>query len=874
MLDQNTLIYLYLALAGLVAAFLAVFLFYWLEQRRKTKFIIPRIKHSVFLEVQVPKESPEKEDKPRGEDERRQQIAVAEQIFTTLSEAGQNKSLFGFNDHISFEIVALNKKISFYINCSAEIQDLIEKQIHAQYPAAQIEQVKAYNPFLKGAKQSAAELVLQKNYVYPLRTYKSTESDPLNAITNAMSKLEEDEACVMQLVISPAGTLWQNRPRRMALEIQQGKSPELVDKGPVARAIHDFMNAGSKKSPDHRNRDLSGYNSPIQLTPMQQEIVKRLEEKASRPGFKTNLRIITSAPTASGADMHLRNILASFMQYSMPPFNGFRVKKEQSRKVLLDFMLRSFNGSGGDTILNTEELASVWHLPTPFIETPNIKWLLSKRAPAPVNMPREGLLLGYNTFRSVKTDVRIKRDDRRRHMYVIGRTGTGKSELLRNMAIQDIKNGEGVCVVDPHGDLVEGILPHIPKERAEDVILFEPFDVERPMGLNILEVHGEEEKDFAVQEMISIFYKLVTDPQMLGPMFEHNMRNAMLTLMADKEYPGTITDIPKIFTDTEFQKYKVSKVSDLVVRNFWEKEMSKTSDFHKSEMLGYLISKVGRFVENAMMRNIVGQPKSAFDFRDVMDNGKILLLNLAKGKTGEINAKLIGLIIVSKLQMAALSRADMPEDKRRDFYLYVDEFQNFITDSFSTILSEARKYRLNLVVAHQYLAQLEQAAGSQGASTQSLQDAVFGNAGTEIAFRIGVEDAETMAKEFAPVFNEFDLVNIDRFNAYVKLMINGTGSKPFNMATLPPPDGGSAALAAQIRELSRMKFGRPRAEVEKELTEGSLVAEKAKAEREAVLARAAAAEAAKQTQAEKSPAAAAAYPPAAAAAEDPENIPE
>lgn len=844
MLDQHTLIYLYLFLIGLVAAFVAVFLFYWLDQRRKEKFLIPRARNSVFLEIQVPKESQDKDDKPRSEEEKKQLIAVAEQIFTTLSEAGHNKSLFGFNDHISFEIAAINKKISFYINCSKEIQDLVEKQIHAQYPAAQIEQVPAYHAFNKGAKQAAAELIPQKKYVYPLRTYKNTESDPLNAITNAMSKLEENESCVVQVVVSPAGTVWQGKPRRMALEIQQGKAPELVDKGVFARAIYDLIHGGKKNHQDHRNRDLSGYNSPINLTPMQQEIVKRLEEKASRPGFKTNIRIITSAPTATGADVHLRNVLASFMQYSMPPFNGFKVKKEKTLKVLVDFVLRAFNNYGNSTILNTEELVSIWHLPTPFIETPNVKWLLSKKAPAPVNMPREGLLLGHNIFRGVKTEVRIKHDDRRRHMYVIGRTGTGKSYFLANMAVQDIRNGEGCCVIDPHGDLIEDILKRVPKERAEDVILFEPFDTERPMGLNILEVHNEEEMDFAVQEMISIFYKLVTDPQMLGPMFEHNMRNAMLTLMADKEFPGAITDIPKIFTDTEFQKYKVSKVTDSVVRNFWEKEMSKTSDFHKSEMLGYLISKVGRFVENSMMRNIVGQPKSAFDFREVMDQGKILLLNLAKGKTGEINSKLIGLIIVSKLQMAALSRADMAEDKRRDFFLYVDEFQNFITDSFSTILSEARKYRLNLIIAHQYLAQLEQGAGAAGAATQSLQDAVFGNAGTEIAFRIGVEDAETMAKEFAPVFNEFDLVNIDRYNAYVKLMINGTGSKPFNMATMPLPPGETQEYADQIRELSRMRYGRPRAEVEREILASSNAAESAKAAAEAAVAAAAAAPAA------------------------------
>jgi hypothetical protein len=299
----------------------------------------------------------------------------------------------------------------------------------------------------------------------------------------------------------------------------------------------------------------------------------------------------------------------------------------------------------------------------------------------------------------------------------------------------------------------------------------------------------------------------------------------MLTLMADEEHPGTITDIPRIFTDTDFQKYKVNKLKDPVVRLFWEKEMAKTSDFHKSEMLGYLISKVGRFVENAMMRNIVGQPKSGFNFRKIMDEGKVLLVNLSKGRTGEINAKLLGLIFVSKIQMAAMSRADMPEDQRRDFYLYVDEFQNFITDAFSSILSEARKYKLNLIIAHQYLGQLEQAAGAQGAGSKDLRDAVFGNAGTMITFRTGAEDAEVLAKEFAPTFNEFDLVNIERYTTYIKMMINGTASKPFNMATYPLPHEASLEMAQAIRQLSRLKYGRPRPEVEAELQEASQVAE-------------------------------------------------
>ncbi|MCL5008799.1 MAG: type IV secretion system DNA-binding domain-containing protein [Patescibacteria group bacterium] len=822
-----------LTLSGLSILFGAVFFYFYKRHVYISKHVLPRTKEWVFLEIQVPKEASEDKDKQKTAEEKKNLIAVAEQLFTTLSESGSHKGWLLGKDYYSFEIACTDKKISFFINCPKHLQELVEKQLQAQYPAAFLEQVKGYNPFQKGGQVEACELELAKQYVYPFRTYKTMETDPLNSITNAMSKLQEDEGAAVQFIISPAGTTWQGRPRHMALEIQQGKNPELVERGHLYRFMRGILSgfsanlAGVKKNSQQNfgnRKDLSGFYSPIQLTPMQQEIVKKLEEKASRPGYRVNVRLVVSSKIPGNTSLHMQTLAAAFLQYSMPPFNGLRLKKRKTGDILKDFIFRIFREADRN-ILNTEELASLWHLPTPFIETPNIKWLMSKKAPPPINIPTSGLLLGNNQYRGQETPVYQGREDRRRHTYVLGRTGSGKSWLLANMAVQDIINGEGLCVIDPHGDLIQDILTRAPKERAEDIIVFEPFDMERPLGLNMLEVDSEEQKDFAVQEMISIFYKLVTDPAMLGPMFEHNMRNAMLTLMADEEHPGTITDIPRIFTDTEFQRYKLSKVNDPVVRLFWEKEMAKTSDFHKSEMLGYLISKVGRFVENTMMRNIVGQPKSGFNFRKIMDEGKVLLVNLSKGRTGEINAKLLGLILVSKIQIAALSRADIPEEQRRDFYLYVDEFQNFITDAFSSILSEARKYKLNLVVAHQYLGQLESQAGAQGAGSKDLRDAVFGNVGTMVVFRTGAEDAEVLAKEFSPTFNEFDLVNIERFNAYVKLMIKGTASKPFNMATLPLSKNASMEMADAIRQLSRLKHGRPRAEVEAELLEAGQVAE-------------------------------------------------
>ena len=815
-----------LLMLALAVVVIAGGLLVWYRKWLRQKLVAPRLLGSVFLEVIVPKEVTAQDREQEAVHEEKEVISVAEQLFATLSHT-EHRNFLTFlkgQESISFEIVSADKKISFFINCPRTLRDLVEKQIQAQYPAAQIDETLPPRIFPKGGTVVAAELALQKKYPFPLKTYKLMESDPLSALTNSLSKLTSGESGAIQLVICPAPLGWRNRVLAMAREIQKGK-PIDATTSKTMKVLHWFFHglselvssvfAPKKKKEDQVFRKPPEETHP--LTPMQQEVVKRLEEKASKSAFEANLRLVISSTSKEAAQSHLRNLLSSFMQYTQSPMNGFRMRRRRPGRVVKDFLFRSFRPRfTGKMILNTEELASIFHLPTKFTQTPNIKWLSSKRAPAPVNLSAEGLLLGLNFYRGVKTEIRISRDDRRRHMYVIGRTGTGKSEFLKNLAIQDIRTGAGIAVVDPHGDLVDDLLKFIPQERAEDLILFEPFDVERPMGLNMLEVRSEEEKDFAVQEMIEIFYKLFP-PEMIGPMFEHNMRNVMLTLMADREFPGTIAEIPRMFTDSEFQRYKLTKVKDPVVRSFWEQEMAKTTDFHKSEMLGYLISKVGRFVENEMMRNIIGQSRSAFDFRQVMDEGKILLINLSKGKTGEVNSKLLGLIIVSKLQMAALSRADLPENARRDFYLYIDEFQNFVTDSLATILSEARKYRLSLVMAHQYINQLVHENNAK------IRDAVFGNAGTIITFRVGVEDAEVLAKEFAPVFNEFDVINIERFNAYVKLMVNGTASRPFNMQTLEPPPGGSAELAEAVRKLAKLKYSHPRGEVTAEIMRRSRI---------------------------------------------------
>lgn len=776
--------------------------------------------HKTILLIKVPKEK--KSDKPEssgGENnlnQIREEIAVSETIFSAIAglkrESGLLAWLKGRNDHVSFEIVVKDSKISFYVAVPDKTKGFVEQQIHAQYPHAEITEEPDYNIFKPQSHIVGAYLWLKHSSSFPLKTYKTLDSDPLVALLNPLSKILEDEGAVIQCIVRPATNKWRKEGVELIRNIKKGeKFEDAAKRSLLSKFLKGLGEAlvSSKKKTDPQQAPKT-----YQITQMEEEMVKHMEEKISRGGLETTLRLISSANSKEKAMLNLENIVNAFSQYNLYRYGNTlaAIVPRRPSTLIRDSIYRSMRDDKY-MVLNTEEMTSLWHLPIPNTETPNINWLGARKAPPPTNIPKEGIILGRSVYRGEETIIRMKRDDRRRHLYAIGKSGSGKSVFIQNLAVQDIINGEGVCVIDPHGDFVEYVLQHVPKERAEDVVYFNPSDVERPIGLNMLEINTEEQKDFATQEMISIFYKLVTDPSMIGPMFEHNMRNVMLTLMADMKNPGTIAEVPRMFTDDEFVNEWKKKLTDPMVLAFWEKEMAKTSDFHKSEMLGYLISKVGRFVENSMIRNIIGQSHSGFNFREIMDKKKILLVNLAKGLVGEINSNLLGLIIVSKLQMTALERASLPEDQRNDFYLYIDEFQNFITESIATILSEARKYRLELIIAHQYMKQLEDNKGKT-----TVRDAVLGNAGTIVSFRIGVEDAEILAKEFAPVFSAYDLVNVEQYTAYTKLLIDNTAAKPFNMLTYPPRSGNKE-LAAAIKELSRLKYGRPREIVEAEINE-------------------------------------------------------
>lgn len=777
----------------------------------------------VILVITVPKGEKADQSQERDSiDQVREKISVANTFFATLggmkAQKGWCAFWFGRNDNFSLEIVADKEQlVTFYAAVPRYLHRYFEQQLHAQFKDAQIHEADDYNIFEPNGVTVASVLKLKREDFFPIQTYDKIEGDPLNAITNVLSKMEKNEGAAIQFVLRSARPEWHRLPVEIAQTMQQGKKLDRAMREVMANPVTKIFMYISKTFIKDKKNSERGIDSvtdrEYRLSPMEEEVVKSLEDKTSHAGFDVNIRVIVDAPTKELAVMKAQNILNAFAQYTTYQYgNSFGYSKPSpNQHEIENFIYRHFDHKH-HMLLNSKEMASLWHPALRTTETPNIRWLMAKKAVPPSNMPKDGIILGETEYRGVKQLVRIKNEDRFRHMYIIGKSGSGKSVLLTQMAIQDIQNGEGVGVIDPHGDLIEDILPHIPKERADDVVIFNPADTERPLGLNMLEYETDEQKDFAAQEMIAIFYKLFGQ-EMIGPMFEHYMRNAMLALMDDKESGATIIEIPRMFTDEKFRKDKLKKVRNMIVKNFWEQEYEQSQAGQQAaDMLSYVISKIGRFLTNDMMRNIMGQQKSGFDFKDVMNKRKILLCNLSKGTTGEVNSNLLGLIIVSKLQMAAMARASMAKSERKNFFLYADEFQNFITDSIATILSEARKYRFSMIMAHQYVTQLVVNNDTK------VRDSVFGNVGTMIAFRIGVEDAETLAKEFAPVFDENDVVNVEQFTANIKLLIDNTAAKAFNMKTIMPP-AGNKKMVDTLKQLSRLKYGRDRAIVEAEIKE-------------------------------------------------------
>lgn len=756
----------------------------------------------------------------------KEEIRGMEQLLASLS---QIKHPLGWFERVLynpptlvFEIAnpSSSEEIFFYLAVPKRFRESVEKQVHSFFPAATLERVPDYTIFSPKAAVAVSELELAHSHTLPLKTYRGLDVDPLNELTNALSKLDTvAEGAVIQIILAPAGNAWRQEGKRIVRHVQEGGSLQEIKRGNAVRALGTEVGKGviTMVNPGER-REAQEPKKPAQLTPQDEELVRAIDTKTSKSAFRVNIRLLASADTQARADTILGQMEGAFGQFENHDINRFRVRKRvKKRDAAYHYIFRNFDEEHS-FLLNSEELASVFHLPISTTATPKIKWQKAGAAPPPVNVPAEGMLLGYNEYRGTKTDIRIPDADRRRHMYVVGQTGVGKSNFLQEMAKKDARAGKGLCFIDPHGDAIEDILSAIPKERAEDVIVFDPADIERPLGMNMLEYDPRypEQKTFVINEMIGIFDQLYDLKSTGGPMFEQYMRNAMLLVMEHPESGSTLMEIPKVLADEEFRRLKLRHCQNPVVRDFWLKEAEKAGgDAALANMVPYITSKLTAFISNDLMRPIIGQQKSAFSFREIMDGRKILLVNLSKGRLGEINARLLGMIIVGKILMAALSRVDSPEDERNDFFLYLDEFQNVTTNSIAQILSEARKYRLVLILAHQFIGQLK----------EEISKAVFGNVGSLVSFRVGPEDAEFLERQFAPVFSAKDLVNVDNYQCFVRLLLANELQKPFNMKTFPP-SSGNREIANALKELSRLRYGRDAGLVNSEILRRLSIQEK------------------------------------------------
>jgi hypothetical protein len=769
----------------------------------------------VVLKVMVPKEAGEKGDAAQQEKSLQQiqeAIAPVVGVFKSLgglrAQRGFKSWLLGRDDSFSFEIVAKDGLVHFYLAVPVHQRAFIEQQVQAQYPLSQIEEVPDYNIFMPQGSQSGARLGAQRDLFLPFVGFRKLETDPLDALTNALAKVEKTDGAAIQILVRSARREWRSRGVRIASLMQQGRSYwQARKRSSILGSI--FGEAGKTEA------KTGAAPKEYRLSPLEEEMVKAMEEKVGQLGLDVNVNIVASSQFPEKARMYVNDMIGAFSQYNSPQYgNSFIRKGGPSARLYQDFIFRAMNEKAL-SVMTGEELAGLWHLPLPSSETPNIRWLTARKAAPPSNLPAEGLLLGRVIYRNHEYPVRIKQPDRMRHMYIIGKSGVGKSEFLKQMMKQDIEAGRGFCAIDPHGELAKDAIRLVPRERAEDVIYFSPADVERPMGLNLMEYDERypEQKTFVINEMLKIFDKLYDLKSTGGPMFEQYMRNAMILVMDHPESGSTLMEIPRVLSDEKFRAFKLSKCKTQVVKDFWMKEAQKAGgEASLANMVPYITSKLTPFITNDIMRPIIGQQKSAFNVRQAMDEGKILLLDLSKGKLGDLNAYLIGMVLVGKILMAALSRQELEREKRRDFFLYIDEFQNFLTDSIAVILSEARKYGLGLVIAHQYVGQLTKN------NDTSIRDAIFGNVGTMMAFRVGAEDAEFLNKEFQPTFTPFDLINAEAASVNMKLLIDNTVSRPFNM-TLPPMVKGSEKLVGAIQQLSRLKFGRDRDIVEAEILE-------------------------------------------------------
>lgn len=726
----------------------------------------------------------------------------AEMMFASLH--GLFEKTPGLQEHLSFEIVANSEGIRFYVYLPSYFRSFVEGQIYAQYPNANISEVDqdyAKHFQAERAVVTAAEITLAKEYFYPIKTFVDFQVDPLAAITGSVEHLVDGEQVWIQLLLRPLDNIWQEAGYAYVEKVREGKLEGPKDNFLVA-IVKGVMNELGINlpgrffgftPPNERPKDEKKKDEKPKLTAGQDLELKAIESKMTKLGFETALRIVSVSSTAEGSQQSLNSVVASLKQFSMTHLNSFVLSPvdRTAEDIFYEYQGRVFPVDDDNYfVLNSEEVASIFHLPNSTVETPTIAWSKSKQLEPPLNLPQDvETVFAKTAFRNRSVPFGIRREDRRRHMYMIGKTGTGKSTLMENMIMKDILAGEGLAIMDPHGDTIDRLLDNIPEHRIKDVVLFDPSDIAHPVSMNMLELVNPEQKSVMASALVDVFKRRFDS---WGPRLEYLLRNSILTLL---EVPNTtLLGINRLLIDKEYRKYIVSLIEDEQLRNFWNKEYAAmaSNDRLITEAVAPIQNKVGQFLQVPMIRNIVGQAKSSINVEEIMNTQKIFLVNLSKGKIGEDNSSMLGGMIISRLQNAAMARVNIPEDQRRDFYVYADEFQNFATSSFATILSEARKYRLNLVITHQYIDQLP----------EEVRAAVFGNVGTTITFTVGPGDASVLASQFAPAIVPEDLVGLEKHHIYLKLMIDGMESRPFSASTLPPiarHEGHKAAIIERSR---------------------------------------------------------------------------
>ncbi|MCX6717034.1 MAG: type IV secretion system DNA-binding domain-containing protein [Candidatus Taylorbacteria bacterium] len=789
---------------------------YPIEGLKEKDPIAKSLKMTLF-EVLLPETGPE--EKPKA---LKELLSSMEQFYAGMLSVYDGTKTSA--DYFTIEIAVANHsdEFIFYVAVPNTRQSLFEKHILSVFHNAKITEKKDdYNIFSEGGATVGAVAKLSKNPALPLKTYDEFELDPLNMLLSSFSKIDKDgEGASIQFVLRPSDDKYHSKYSDIVKKIKDGKkkSSELLNPDPAIIKFVDsaisglFSLAGKSEKQKEEDEKKKQKEENKTMSPADQAVVEELEKKIKTPILEANIRLMASSRTEPEAEEIMAVIESSFNQFENAKRNSIewqRVKAKKISDIAYDYSFRQFS-EGNILPLSIHELTSVIHFPATVLKSaPELKTSKAAVAPAPLELPKAGVVLGKNKYRGIETPVFMTPEDRLRHFYVIGQTGTGKTTILKNMIAQDIKNGEGVCMIDPHGSDIQDILSVVPPERYEDVIYFDPSYTARPMALNMLEYDTRfpEQKTFVVNEMLSIFNKLFDMKVAGGPMFEQYFRNSVMLVLEDPESGNTLLDVSRVLANKAYREMKISKCKNPIVVQFWREVADKAGgEASLANIVPYITSKFDVFLSNDVMRPVVSQEKSSFNFRQIMDEKKILLVNLSKGRLGDINANLIGLIIVGKILMAALSRVDSIGKSLPPFYLYIDEFQNITTNSISTILSEARKYKLSLNIAHQFIAQLE----------EGIRDSVFGNVGSIAAFRVGASDAEYLEKQFSPVFTAKDLMNVENWNAYIKMLGNGIPLKPFNIETMAPPKG-RPDIVDKLKELSYLKYGKERAGVEEEI---------------------------------------------------------